>query len=80
MRFEAAFLVWLLFAVVYDFRQRRIPNWLVLAGAIGALFALTVWPAPLAGSWNSAVRCDVLGLGFLLVFHFLGIMGAYDVK
>lgn len=80
MRFEAAFLVWLLFAVVYDFRQRRIPNWLVLAGAVGALVTLAVGAAPFAGSWASAVLGAVVGFGFLLVFHFLGLMGAGDVK
>jgi prepilin peptidase CpaA len=80
LRFEAPFLLWLLFAVVYDFRQRRIPNWLVLTGALGALIALAFGAAPFGHGWASALLGAAVGFGFLLVFHLLGLMGAGDVK
>jgi prepilin peptidase CpaA len=72
--------LWLLFAVVYDFRQRRIPNWLVLTGALGALIALAFGAAPFGHGWASALLGAAVGFGFLLVFHLLGLMGAGDVK
>jgi prepilin peptidase CpaA len=47
-------LLWLLFVTVYDFRQRRVPNWLVLAGATVALAALALGAQPLE-SMDSAL-------------------------
>jgi prepilin peptidase CpaA len=72
--------LWLLFAVVYDFRQRRVPNWLVLAGAVMALAALAIGEAPFGQDWTSALLGAAVGFGFLLIFHLIGLMGAGDVK
>jgi hypothetical protein len=48
------------FVTVYDFRQRRVPNWLVLAGAAVALAALAFGVQPFGVAWSSALlgrRC-----------------------
>jgi prepilin peptidase CpaA len=72
--------VLLLMAAVFDARSHRIPNWLVVSGAVYALIYNTLlppWPNgtlwfPLAG----------LALGLLLFFplYLLRVMGAGDVK
>ena len=70
----------LIVAAVYDCRTRRIPNWLVLSGALYGVICNTVLPPtphdnilfPLAG----------LGLGLLLFLplYLVRAMGAGDVK
>jgi prepilin peptidase CpaA len=77
---ETALLLWLLFVVVYDFRQRRVPNWLVLAGAAVALASLAFGMQPFGIGWSSALLGAGVGFGFLLFFHLIGLMGAGDVK
>jgi len=76
----SAYLVWLLFIAAYDFRQRRVPNWLVLAGAFMALAALALGMGPIGHDWTAALLGAGLGFGFLLLFYVLGVMGAGDVK
>lgn len=75
-----ACLLWLLFVTVYDFRQRRVPNWLVLAGAVVALAALGLGVQPFGIDWTSALLGGAVGFGFLLLFYAVGLMGAGDVK
>ncbi|WPH19792.1 A24 family peptidase [Variovorax paradoxus] len=77
---ESSLLVWLLFVAVYDFRKRRVPNWLVLGGAALALAALAVDRQPFGLSWTAAFLGAAIGFGFLLLFYVLGLMGAGDVK
>lgn len=76
----SAYLVWLLFVAVYDFRQRRVPNWLVLGGASTALAALALGMGPIEHGWVAALLGAGLGFGFLLLFYAFGLMGAGDVK
>ncbi|QOF77761.1 prepilin peptidase [Variovorax sp. 38R] len=76
----SVFLVWLLFIIVYDCRQRRAPNWLVLAGAAAALGALAFGMQPFETDWTSALLGGGAGFGFLLLFYAFGLMGAGDVK
>ena len=76
----SAYLMWLLFIAVYDFRQRRVPNWLVLAGAFLALAALALGAGPVEHDWTAAMLGAGLGFGFLLLFYAFGVMGAGDVK
>ncbi len=70
-------------AAVFDYRQRRIPNWLVLAGIISGLamnvFLLYDNPSPMTGLWFSL---EGLGLALLVYFplYILRGMGAGDVK
>lgn len=73
-------LVWLLTVAAYDFRKRRVPNWLVLVGAAAALVALAVNAQPLGLDWRQALLGGAAGFGFLLLFYVVGIMGAGDVK
>lgn len=73
-------LLWLLFVVVYDARQRRIPNWLVLAGAGIALGALFMNGQPFGVRWADALLGAAAAFVFLLLFYAAGLMGAGDVK
>jgi len=77
---DSSLLVWLLFVAVYDFRKRRVPNWLVLSGAALALAALAVGRQPFGLPWTAAFLGAAIGFGFLLLFYVLGLMGAGDVK
>ena len=72
--------MWLLFIAAYDFRQRRVPNWLVLAGAFLAVAALTLGMGPVKHDWAAALLGAGVAFGFLLLFYALGVMGAGDVK
>ena len=72
-------LLWLLFVAVYDCRQRRVPNWLVLAGACMALAALASGSQPLGTDWKAALLGALAGFA-LLLFYATGLMGAGDVK
>jgi prepilin peptidase CpaA len=72
--------LWLLFVTVYDFRERRVPNWLVLAGALAALAVLAFGVQPFGVEWASALLGAGVGFAFLLVFYALQLMGAGDVK
>lgn len=76
----SACLLWLLLVVVYDFRQRRVPNWLVLAGAVSALAALAIGSLPFESGWRASLLGAGVGFGVLLLFYVVGLMGAGDVK
>lgn len=76
----SACIAWLLFVSVYDFRQRRVPNWLVLAGAAVALAALAFGAQPFGVAWSSALLGAGAGFAFLLFFYVIRLMGAGDVK
>jgi len=75
-----ACLLWLLFVVVYDLRQRRVPNWLVLSGAAVALAALGLGMQPFGLEWTTALTGAAVGFGCLLLIYAAGYMGAGDVK
>ncbi|BEP58290.1 hypothetical protein GmRootV118_55340 [Variovorax sp. V118] len=80
MKADVILLLWLLLVTVYDFRERRVPNWLVLAGAVMALAALAFGIQPLGINWTFALLGAGVGFGFLLLFYAFGLMGAGDVK
>ncbi|HZT29904.1 MAG TPA: A24 family peptidase [Bryobacteraceae bacterium] len=65
-------------AAVFDIRSRRIPNWLVLAGALLG-FALNWFLYGLAGLREAALGF-ALAFGVYFVFHALHAMGGGDVK
>lgn len=73
-------MLWLIAVAVYDFRERRVPNWLVLAGAALALAALGFGSNPFDSSWRSSLVGAAAGFGFLLLFYATRLMGAGDVK
>jgi leader peptidase (prepilin peptidase)/N-methyltransferase len=73
----ACVLAWLTVLSVYDVRERRLPNWLTLPGAVVILAV-----AALAGRGIPAV-CGAVGLaGLYLGVHLVApaAMGAGDVK
>jgi prepilin peptidase CpaA len=74
-----ALLLWLVIAIVYDIRERRVPNWLVLFGGAFALAALAT-AQPFNIGWSEAGLGAAVGFGFLLPFYATGLMGAGDVK
>lgn len=80
MTLTPVWLLWLLLVAAYDFQQRRVPNWLVLAGATTALAALGFEIHPFGISWASALLGVGIGFSFLLLFYAFGLMGAGDVK
>ncbi|MEJ2801734.1 A24 family peptidase [Comamonadaceae bacterium PP-2] len=66
--------LWLLAVMVCDLRWRRVPNWLVLVGFLGWLFAGN-------GLTDSISWLGALAAFFILIpFYMLRWMGAGDVK
>lgn len=65
-------------AGVYDFKFRRVPNWLVLAGLVIGI-ALNTFLYEMAGLW---LALKGLGLAFAIYFplYLIRGMGAGDVK
>lgn len=59
---------------------RRVPNTLVLGGAVMALLVLAVDRQPLGVGWLEALGAAVAGFLALLVFYAFRLMGAADVK
>jgi leader peptidase (prepilin peptidase)/N-methyltransferase len=70
-------LAWLAALTVYDIRDRRLPNWLTLPGAVAVLAVATVW-----GRGAPALVGAVALFVVYLVVHLLApaAMGAGDVK
>jgi leader peptidase (prepilin peptidase)/N-methyltransferase len=70
-------LAWLVTLSVYDIRQRRLPNWLTLPGAVVLLVA-----AACAGRGTPAVVGAFALCAVYLIAHVitLGALGAGDVK
>ncbi len=73
-------LLWLLTAIVQDGRERRVRNWLVLAGMALALLALALGLQPFGLHWSDALLGGATAFGGLLCFYAFGLMGAGDVK
>jgi leader peptidase (prepilin peptidase)/N-methyltransferase len=69
--------VWLAALCVYDIRQRRLPNWLTMPGAVVVLLV-----AAAVGRGGPAVLGAAALFGLYLVVHLVApaAMGAGDVK
>ncbi|MHA2789077.1 prepilin peptidase [Corynebacterium sp. S7] len=66
-------LLWSVALVIYDLRERRLPNWLTLpAGIVAIVWAVAVSPAALAGL--------VWPLLYLIVALLQGGVGGGDIK
>lgn len=70
----------LLAAAVIDSRTRRIPNWLVLSGALYAIVYNTILPPWPNGTILFPISGLALGLILFLPLYALRAMGAGDVK
>ena len=76
------FLIWLLVAAVNDALSRKCFNWIVISGALSAVFSLLMFPDShpvsigLLDSFFGAVAAFLV----LLVFYRMKMMGAGDVK
>lgn len=73
-------LLWLMTAIVQDGVQRRVRNWLVLAGIALSLSALALDLQPFDLTWPQALLGGAAAFGALLCFYAFGLMGAGDVK
>lgn len=76
----AAWVLWLLFVIGQDFFRRRAPNWLMLTGVAFALISIAFGEQPFDLTWKTALVGAIVAFCFLLVFYFLKLMGAGDVK
>ena len=65
------------FAVAFDIREKRIPNWLILLAMTGGIL-LNAWKG-IPHLFESILGL-VLGIGILIVPFALGWLGAGDVK
>jgi prepilin peptidase CpaA len=74
------FLLFLLFAAVFDLRKRRIPNWLVIAGSLSAAFTLIFDVQPFNLTWPQTAVGALIAFFGLLLFYSIGLMGAGDIK
>ncbi len=78
MQIRLALLALVITAAVYDWRWRRIPNWLVSAGAVAA-FALHVWLGGLEGLKTAASGFSVALAVYVPLFAIRSVGGG-DVK
>ncbi|MDP9902715.1 A24 family peptidase [Variovorax ginsengisoli] len=73
-------LIWLCATVYFDFKARRVPNWLVLSGLAFASIALSTGRQPFELLWTHALIASLAAFLFFLVFYAFKVMGAGDVK
>lgn len=68
-------------AAWFDLRTRRIPNAIVLAGLLFAIFANGLFPAYVhENGWTKSLQGMLVGFGCFLPFYLIRAMGAGDVK
>ena len=79
MSFKIIFLLLIaLTGAIYDWKARRIPNWLTIGG-FGIILFFNTFHSGLDGSINSLLGL-VAGLALLFIPYITGGMGAGDVK
>lgn len=76
----AAWLLWLILAMHFDFNHRRVPNWLVLGGLTAAALSLVLDRQPFGISGGDALTGAVAAFLVMLICYAAGWMGAGDVK
>ncbi len=74
------FIAWAAVVAIRDCRARRIPNSVVVAGLAAAFGCSLLQCGPFGVSLTQACIGALVGLGALLPFFALGVMGAADVK
>ncbi|TCJ17981.1 prepilin peptidase [Parasulfuritortus cantonensis] len=81
MLIAAVLVIWAGWLAVYDWRQRRLPNWLLLAGAaLGGLYGLVSGAMPYGVRISDGAGTAVLALVVFWPAYRMGWMGAGDVK
>lgn len=71
---------WLVSLAISDLGWRRLPNSLLLAGAVAALALMALAPSTIEGDAAQIAMRVGLALAVLLPAYFLGLMSAGDVK
>lgn len=70
-----------LITITYDFRSRRVPNWLVAVGLLLSVALVACGPIwALAYDWRDAVLGGAIAFACFLPLYVVGWMGAGDVK
>lgn len=77
---SALFAVWATLVAWSDCRDRRVANWLVLAGGAAAMACAVVHAAPFGVTPVRSLLGFIVGFCALLPFFLLRVMGAADVK
>ena len=67
-------------AAIFDVRNHRIPNWLVLLGAVTCIAGQMIQPALLDFGIAGALKGIAVGFALLLPLYILRATGAGDVK
>jgi prepilin peptidase CpaA len=67
-------------AAIFDVRTHRIPNWLVLLGAVTCITGQMIQPALLGFGMAGALKGIAVGFALLLPLYLLRATGAGDVK
>ncbi|HEY2970135.1 MAG TPA: A24 family peptidase [Casimicrobiaceae bacterium] len=67
-------------AAIFDVRNHRIPNWLVLLGAVTCIVGQMIQPALLDFGIAGALKGIAVGFAMLLPLYILRATGAGDVK
>jgi len=67
-------------AAVFDVRSHRIPNWLVLVGAVTCIGGELIYPALVPFGIAGVLKGIAVGFALLLPLYLLRAMGAGDVK
>jgi prepilin peptidase CpaA len=76
----ATIALWLVTAIVFDFRKRKVPNALVIGGLALTLAALAFDLNTFASGNSDALIGGATAFLVLLIFYSLGAVGAGDVK
>ena len=75
---DSCLLILLVIAVIFDLKERRIPNWLILSGVVMA-FTYQGYIEGYSGLW-SCFQGLAIGMALLFIPFAMGGIGAGDVK
>ncbi|WP_211457342.1 A24 family peptidase [Comamonas sp. PE63] len=76
------FILFLVASGIFDLRHRMVPNWLIFCGLITSIFVFVFDPEnqPFGVSRLNGLISSISIFLFFLLFYFMGLMGAGDVK
>ncbi|MDD5363697.1 MAG: A24 family peptidase [Gallionellaceae bacterium] len=77
----AVLIVWAAWLAVYDWRRRRLPNWLLIVGVmVGGTYGMAHGAMPYGARLSDSAGTAVLALVVFWPAYRMGWMGAGDVK